>query len=177
MRHAHQMDQMQHSADVARHEVARLFREVSEDHLKAFAAVLCSISTTEEAGRPASYFHGLAVAALEARFNICWACNENHDEQLKGMSKVNEERDDNQFTGFGPGEPPVDLKIGENGLLSPRQIADMVEYNLDDVRDEETNNLLWFVCLLCEIQYQTIEDRKLKPADHCHGCFRKAAHG
>jgi hypothetical protein len=76
-------------------------------------------------------------------------------------------------------EPP-DLNVGESGSLSPNQLAAMEEWNLDDVREEGTNKLLYFVCRGCMIQtHPTIEDRTLFPKgiDGCSGCRERARHG
>lgn len=32
-------------------------------------------------------------------------------------------------------------------------------------------------CTDCGVIYPSLEDRMVKPADHCHGCFTKARHG
>lgn len=80
---------------------------------------------------------------------------------------------DNGLTAnYGP-----DLKVGESGQLTFRQVKAMEAYNLDDLREKTDKVLLGFVCMNCGQTYPSIEDRMLKAPDDCPGCHTKAAHG
>lgn len=81
---------------------------------------------------------------------------------------------DNRLDGLeGP-----DLKVGETGPLSLRQVHAMKHWKLDDIRDEGTGVFLGFICLGCmAMTHPTIEDRALKAPDDCSGCHQQAAHG
>lgn len=68
--------------------------------------------------------------------------------------------------------------------LSPEDQENMKKYHLDDLRDEDTGELLGFICTgidgvrsPCGVRYVSIEDRMLRDPEHCSGCFIKAAHG
>jgi hypothetical protein len=63
-------------------------------------------------------------------------------------------------------------------------LALMELYHLDDLRDEETNALLGFICTgiegmkePCGMRYPTIADRMLHPPETCSGCFVRMANG
>lgn len=62
-------------------------------------------------------------------------------------------------------------------VLTLDQLAKMAEYNLDDVRDIDTHELLGFICLNCGMRYLTIESRMDNAPDSCPGCFHKAKWG
>lgn len=62
-------------------------------------------------------------------------------------------------------------------VLTEEQLAQMKEYNLDDVRDIDTHELYGFICLNCAMRYPTIEVRMEKGPDECEGCFHKAKWG
>lgn len=77
-----------------------------------------------------------------------------------------------------------DLKVGEAGRLSLRQVKAMEHWRLDDLREKTDLILLGFVCvgypqqgLECGMRYPSIEDRAMKAPDDCSGCHIKAAHG
>lgn len=55
----------------------------------------------------------------------------------------------------------------------------MEQYNLDDLRDEDTHKLLGFVCLGCGKNYQSIQDRMLRQPgiEGCDGCINKQKWG
>lgn len=76
-------------------------------------------------------------------------------------------------------DPMADLPLGGTGMLSPSQISQMVEYHLDDLREEGTNKLVGFICLECGYQYPSIEDRMIRPPgiDNCPGCINKTKFG
>lgn len=214
-------DHMRQSNEAAKHQVGRMIQEVGEDHLVALGYLLGGISAG--GGKSlATYFHGVVVASLESRFNICAACGANHDEKLKEMTTCpggsqckcprgengqlacesargaspdaqSLEEESSKFLEFflggsipqaapGSTEPPAevpDLKIGETGMLSPQQIEQMAAYGLDDLRDEDTNALVGFICLNCKTHVQTIEDRmrEVPGVAGCSGCIQKEKWG
>jgi hypothetical protein len=61
--------------------------------------------------------------------------------------------------------------------LTKKQLAQMKEYNLDDVRDIDTHELYGFICLNCGMRYPTIAERMKKSPEECEGCFYKAKWG
>ena len=67
--------------------------------------------------------------------------------------------------------------IGQKGLMTEDLIAKMVEYNMDDLRDEDTGEIRGFICLNCRTVYPSLEDRMLKAPDDCSGCHQKSAWG
>lgn len=67
--------------------------------------------------------------------------------------------------------------IGQKGLLPVGIIEKMSEYNLDDLRDQDTGQILGFICLNCGMKYGSLDDRMLKAPDDCSGCHQKAAWG
>lgn len=193
-------DHLRQSNESARHQIARMISEMPQDHLHALAILLGGICSGGGKGL-AAFYQGQAVAALESRFNICTACGKDHDEQLAhltGTAKPTwQERDAKErealekevakFSEFlfksekeAIAEVP-DLRVGESGDLSAGQQEKMREYNLDDLREEETGALLGFVCLKCGKQYQSIDDRALDPdgkeREMCEGCIHHTKWG
>jgi hypothetical protein len=67
--------------------------------------------------------------------------------------------------------------IGQKGLLSHQLLEKMEEYNLDDLRDEDTGAILGFICTKCGMKYGSIADRMLRAPSDCHGCQVKSAWG
>lgn len=173
MQHRRDHEQM---AQVARHQLRRLFTELSEGQLRSLNDLLHMLSSSEaEAPRVAAYYHGLGTASLEARFGVCTACDSNpcaHDQAIQGLLPP--------VAAPGSTEPPrgiPDVKVGESGMLLVDQQMKMLDYNLDDLREEGTNKLLGFVCNGCGMRYPSIEDRMLKQPDDCSGCHQKAKFG
>lgn len=67
--------------------------------------------------------------------------------------------------------------VGQKGLMTEDLVKKMVEYNVDDLRDEDTGAIIGFKCLGCGMNYQSLEDRMLRAPDDCHGCQHKSAWG
>ena len=182
--------------DVVRHEVRRLFAELPEDHLKALNVLLHVLADGGDvSASTANYYHGLATAFLETRFGPCTACGQspctreqalNH--AIKGLlpdtppmptdAAIPAPRVAAEGSTEPPGEIP-DLQVGESGMLSPKQIEAMEHFNLDDVRELETNKLLGFECMGCRMPYQTVDDRAKEPqgVKGCAGCQQQAKWG
>lgn len=182
--------------DVVRHEVRKLFAELPEDQLKALNVLLHVLADGgDTSANTASYYHGLATVFLETRFGTCTACSQNPctreqalDHALKGLLPDTPPMPTDaaiptpRVAAEGSTEPPVDapdLKIGETGLFSISQVEAMVKFDLEDVRELETNKLLGFECMNCKMQYQTIEDRAKEPPGvrGCSGCQQKVKFG
>ena len=72
---------------------------------------------------------------------------------------------------------PKEELVGQKGMLMPEHLAKMNEYNLDDLRDEDSGIILGFICTNCGMRYQSIEDRMLREPDECTGCQQKSAWG
>lgn len=184
----------------ARHQIAALFNEMSKEHLFALRMVLSGLANAEtksEAKQLASYYEGIAAAKLEHRFGVCPGCGLSHEEELFGSEKTAEadgvEKEGIEVLADGvmrqsllmegeavqpslfvdpdPREAPAELQPGD--------LERMEEYNLDDVRDEDTLKLLGFICKGCGLRYQSIEDRMRREAgaEGCNGCIQKAKWG
>lgn len=185
-----------------KHEIRRLFTELKQEHLSTLSDLLgIIVSTGEAAPVNAAHFHALSKVYLETRFGICSACEKNHDlaiqeltPEIGGRPVLGMVPDPDYPVGILPlqahpasvaaSTAPPDLKVGETGLLSVQQLANMEKYRLDDLREEETNKLLGFVCIGypergvgCGMQYPTIEDRMLRSPEDCSNCHIRAAHG
>lgn len=173
-------DKHRQEHEVASHEINRLLSELSIEQLRALDFLLIGIANAGEPGRIASYMAGRSTQMLETRFNICAACNKDHAAELLKSEPVADdipphiearrrmEANEIVFTAQGSKEP-----------MTPDEVVLMMEYNLDDARDGETNALLWFVCTNCGMQYQSIQDRMLKPSgiEGCSGCIQKTKWG
>ena len=146
-----------------RHDVQRMFDEMSKEHLLTLRIMLNQFSSENDL-RLTSYYEGVVAATLALRFDVCGGCGKNHDEELLKNEKT-EVTD--LVTDFVTNEVP----------LSTEQLDQMTTYHLDDLRDEDSGQLLGFTCTLCGLRYVSIEDRMLKSPDNCHGCYLKSAHG
>jgi len=111
IRRAHE-HQMQH-IEAHRHEVRRLFTELSQEHLSTLNDFLAIIATSgDQAAGTAAHFHGVAKIYLESRFNICSACGVDHDKAAQEL-KDKEEESGQQMLPFPMHEHPVILERKE----------------------------------------------------------------
>lgn len=148
--------------DVFKHSFVRLFDELSEDQLVTFKLLLRILAGNDNR-LLASEWQGMASQALKVRFNICPACDVNHDTEMQSSH---------------PSETPPQEPVQE----SEEEL--MRKYHLDDQRDADTHELLGYICTgiegmkgPCGARYPSIEDRMLKPPEHCSGCFIRMAQG
>lgn len=99
---------------------------------------------------------------------------ENADSAEQGSEQAEE-------GGGAPVEKPVtpDASAPWRIELTPTQLAQMAEYNIDDTYNQDTKEFMYFACLNCGMQYPSIEDRMLKPpgVEGCSGCQQKAKWG
>lgn len=185
-----QADMAEMSAEVFRHEVQDLFGELEQPHLTTLRHLLHHFATlpSKDSRNLASYLEGISAARLSERFGICAGCGRDHDAQLTETSASTDEA-------ITPNEVPMTHSeamrddIGDatarqdrekpSGELSERDLLDMKQYGLDDLRDEDTHALLGFICLNCEARYISIADRMKRPPGPagCSGCQQKAKWG
>lgn len=160
----------------AKHKVYGFIDTLSEEQLQGLSMLVHAFATeTEEAGY-AKFVDGYLAAVAKAKYNICPGCGEDHDKQLDEMRQQEEGQ---TFTGDRP------LSVNEDStaplapyILTEDDLANMEEYNLDDLRDEDPpHHLLGFICKGCGMRYVSIADRMLRPPDTCSGCQMKSAHG
>ncbi len=168
------------------HGTARLFESLSEEQLVAQKTMLHVIAANcEDRDRAIpAYYEGIITGILAVKHNVCIGCHRNHDKVMADQMdrEAEEAASPPPMDGGNPHAPAplkADLKIGEVGFLSDVQLANMEEYNLDDLRSSDDNRLMGFVCLGCGLHYTSIEDRMLRPADKggCSGCVQKEQWG
>jgi len=183
-------DHQQMVADDYHHGVARFFDSLSEDQLASQKSLLHVIAANSKGGSRVipAYYEGIVTGMLSAKYHVCIGCDQNHQtimhEQMQREQDGTQDFGEQTLTAMDGGDPfkpsdtgKVDLKVGEDGFLSDKQLQQMVEYNLDDQRSEENNTLLGFVCTKCGLYYTSIEDRMLKRPDDCAGCHQKQMWG
>jgi hypothetical protein len=163
-----EMARAQAHNNVMRHEIKALFDSLDEDQSATLVNIFENL-LGEDAGRIAAHMAGRLSEIREKKFGICSACGVNHNEELKQMTDPSSE--------FEP--TPAYTPIGSAEPMQAWEQAEMDEYNLDDLRDEDTKRLIGFVCKGCGTQRTTIQDRKLKPpgVEGCGGCQQKAKWG
>lgn len=181
-----QADRKDMQVDDYRHGTARFFDSLSEEQLSALREMVHVIVTNAEptSRTVPAYYEGVVSGLLHAKFKVCLGCDHNHERVMAEQMQQSENLAPNPaMDGGDPFRPvgigSVDLEVGQEGVLSVAQVQHMMEYNLDDLRDQDTNVLIGFVCLHCKKQYPSIEDRMLRPADKsgCPGCVHKEQWG
>lgn len=161
------------------HRVAALFDGFTEEQLVTHKHMMHHLVmlTNAHGDTLAAYYEGIATGLLHVKYGVCLGCDQNHE-------KLMEE------AGFG-GQQPVDIEesevaadpemctTGGDWPVSELQQKQMDEYNLDDLRDEETNRLIGFTCKNCGMRYLSISDRMLREpgVEGCGGCQQKAKWG
>ena len=177
-----------------RHSQQRLFIELPKEHLLTVRLMFHALSNLDhvECIAMASYLEGLATASLHYRFKVCPGCGEDHDKEFFFADQESLDIDPTGKTDTADkvdyitepmpvkgGDIPSLMEELDSGLLTADDIALMVQYNLDDVRDEDTQKLLGFICKGCGLRYISIEDRMLRPpgVEGCGGCQQKSAWG
>ena len=157
------MDREQMKKESLLHDIERLFVELDRDQLNTIRALFHYMSE-DPSTRLASYYEGIAAQTLVLKHGVCGGCGQNHDEVLPPINEVPLVQEE------------LNTAMRENTLTSEDRL-NMAEYNLDDLRDIDTHELLGFICRNCGLKYRSIEDRMLRAKDACHGCFLKSAHG
>lgn len=174
-----QVDRQHMYHDSIRHDIERLFDELTRDQLVTFRLIFNSLSD-EQSGRLAAYYEGITSQTLKLRFNVCGGCGKDHTQELLEATETTETKDG---TVIQPSlfENPDEMITNEykNGttLFTENQLQLMEKYNIDDLRDEKTHELLGFLCKNCGMRYATIEDRLVREVDGCIGCEQKAKWG
>jgi hypothetical protein len=151
---------------VTQQEVDRLLEELPIEQLLTVRTI---IRTASQSAVALGFFDGVIYTRLrrEGRCTSCGGPDHDHEEfeQLLLQESGNDEE-------AGSSEPLID---GTHFTAEEHRL--MAEYNLDDLRDEDTHELLGFVCLGCGMRYPSLQDRMMRAPDECSGCFRKSAHG
>lgn len=182
--------------DSVRHDIRRLFDELSLEQLNTLETILNIVIGSESGDVLASQMLGRVAMLRELKFKVCSACGRNHDEDLKDLTKDScpdcGSTDPKMHPATQPGVELIALcsnefhgsevpytQLGWTGPMQPHEIETMAEYGIDDLRDPDTNELVGFICLNCDKRYESIEERKRrKPKDDgCDGCHKKAAWG
>jgi hypothetical protein len=148
-------------ADSYRHAVQRMFDELSREHLETLRQILHNL--TMSGSTLAAYYEGQVATSLHTRFNVCSGCGVNHDEQAEDLGQ--------------PEQSQESQTIVVAGDLTHEDLTNMETYNLDDLREEGTNNLVGFICKACGLKYSSIADRMVAEPDKCSGCIQKAKWG
>lgn len=179
-------DQHQMEADDYYHSLARMFDSFNKEQLETFRTMMHGLLQISDGPVQANLalYEGMIVGILHSKFNVCLACNRDHDEvmaQQMEAQALQEETPPAMDGGdpFKPAQPTADLQIDQVGILSDAQLAAMEEYNLDDVRSAEDGRLLGFICINCGMRYVSIEDRMRRPTGKagCSGCVNKEKWG
>lgn len=178
-----QNDRHEMALDSYRHEVHRMFDEMSKEHLLTLRHIFHNMSDHSLA----AYYEGCVSTTLSIKYNVCPGCGVNHEEQMQ--EQLNKESEPMVTDGvtiqtlqeFVNGEPGIILDPAQPPLfevdLTEDDYRNMKDYNLDDAREEGTGKLLGFICIKCGMRYQSIEDRMTKEPDECSGCHQKAMWG
>jgi hypothetical protein len=173
-----------HAAHMAgAHAVNRLLEELTEDQFGALNLIFDSISLASNPVRIASYMSGRITQRAQERFSICAACNKNHDKEAEALLTAPVVDDKPEVPPFVAAKRKADevffMNIGSVSPLSTRELELMQEYDLDDLREEDTNKLVGFICNRCGMKYVSIQDRMVNPPGeaNCTGCVHKTQWG
>ena len=159
------------------HEVHTFINELNENQLDTLRGILMNYWD-----RPtAAFLIGNIAAILVQKFGRCPVCGEKHDEALHQMmddekdleSDVPDEQLYTQFSGT-KAEPMSDNKWATFTRLLPSEVLeDLHEYNMTLIPG------VWPMirCRGCGLEYVSLEDRKLRKKDECHGCQEKSKFG
>ena len=170
-----QLHQMQ--ADDYRHSVQRFFDELDKDQLVTFRWMLRNMGMG--GSQLAQYYEGQISQILYTKFNICPGCMVNHDEEVAEQLQGEHQKHVAASVGtHDPKQVPA-IALNEDGTRyhTDTEIAQMLEYNIDDAYEEGTTNFLGYICKGCGTIYVSIEDRMLRAPDECSGCIQKAKWG
>lgn len=186
-------DRMHMADQDFKHSTQRLFEELNHDQMRTLQAMLQVIQ--HRTNDPlVALWEGIVVTEMKHRFNICITCGVNHDEDIPRPEEetAGDENSttDLKATSFSRTTELSDLSADEEDTplptfgISDEDRIKMEEYHLDDVYDSDSGQFLYFKCTgitgtrgPCGVTYPSIEDRMLKPPEHCSGCFQRMMHG
>lgn len=179
---------IQIQADEFRHSILRFIHEATYDHLSTVRNMMHNITWSARPDIFSAHYEGQIAMELEKRFNICPACNVDHDKEVGNPHDPSPQGSDSPET---PDQPIEELK--NTGLvyvntyrdLTEADLLHMEQYGIDDVRADGSDpaypegKLLGFICINCKMQYVSIEDRMQESsgAEGCSGCRQKAKWG
>jgi len=183
-----QHNKLQMEADDFRHSIIRFIHEASYDHLMTARNMMHNITWSTRPDIFSAHYEGQIAMELEKRFNLCPACNIDHDKDL-GLDNPSSQGSDSPETPDQPIEELADsgkVYINTYKDLTEADLQHCIQYGLDDMRADGTDpehpegKLLGFVCIRCgRMQWPTIADRMKDPSDEsgCSGCRQKAKWG
>lgn len=187
-------DQME--MESIRLDIERLFVELTPEHLHTLRIILGGLKNDRD-GQLAAYYEGITSQTMVLKHGLCGGCGQKHDtpEDFALAHGTQEEQKDSEQEVAAPPlvmpssdgtqslfsvyvDKSKDLK-GQTGMIPIEILERMEKYDLDDLRDEDTNAILGFKCNNCGITYQSIEDRELKRPGPggCSGCVEKTKFG
>jgi hypothetical protein len=157
---AEMMEQFHISVEVTAHETRQFFLELKPEQLIKLGGLMANTK-----GHASHYYQGLITMLLDQRYNICFACGENHDEEIERT--------------FGPNE--VLKKAAENLKNTPpgKEVDEyklnMISYNME-ADDEGSDHVM---CRNCKMWYENLEDRmqRVPGPEGCEGCRQKEKWG
>jgi len=138
-----------------RYDIQRLFDELTEEQLTTVGFIFHGIVADNDPCI-AAYYEGVVNQTIALKFGQALLAAEPHPEVLDAHNQPS---------------------LFADARLTDEDIKNMKLYNLDDLRDEETEALIGFICKGCGMQYVSIQDRMLRAADTCGGCIQKAKWG
>lgn len=163
-------DEHEMSLEAFRHDVQRLFDELSVDHLVTLRMLLHQIASGGLESY-AAYLEGIAAATLHVKHNRCAGCGKDHNEELLAPS----EKVDTTEPRVEPGD---ELMVTDDENLS---VEENYKRNLKLFRVAHPEDLPGMggpvVCVDCSYGYPSLEDRMLRSPDDCPGCHNKAKWG
>lgn len=181
------MEQKMAERDVARHELKQMLLGLDDDGLRVMEMLFDTIAAAPDSAGIAFYFSGQIGAIRELKFNACMSCGKNHEEDLANMTaeanvpevpahvEARRKQDEAEAREVDDYWTPVGSALPN----TRRELAVMSEYNLDDLREEGTAQLLGYVCKGCNMRYPTIASRMSREPQHtgCAGCIEKVKFG
>jgi hypothetical protein len=179
-------DQAAMQREAAQQEIERFFNELAPEHLVTLRSILYTLSVNEEPRRLAGFYEGIAIGALKWKHNRCGVCGDDHDHF--DLSKLNDappaSEEESLASDHDNGTTSLFANLDEAAQTFEGKVSDelqekMDEYNLDDLRDEDTNDIIGYVCKGCGLKYASVADRALRPAGPggCDGCVQKTKWG
>lgn len=150
-------------AEANAHEIRDFLDSLDEDQLRVFRGILASLAINK---RGIQYFMGLVGGLMSAKFGVCLACSQKHDDELEKMAS--------------PDNKPS--AVEEPTSIADRQFR-MAEYQVEPMIDND-----WWGQVICTgpcegaqghaiwKDLETREEDKTGPAG-CTFCQQKEKHG
>jgi hypothetical protein len=178
-----EMASQQMTIESVRHDIQRLFEELSMEHLLTLRHLFSHLVAAED-GRYAAYLEGTAAATLYHRFHVCPSCGKDHDKEL--LEAAHAELKQPEPAGDGAIQP---------SLFDQEQVAVMsiedwftncAKYNVEAIPVEGDQGLPAdpaknqpVQCKNCEYKYVNLADRMIKEPgpENCEGCVNKTKWG